>query len=342
MTNTNKNNLGYIFEIQKMSTEDGPGIRTTVFFKECPLRCVWCHNPESLYKNPSIQWFSTKCIGCETCIEICTNNALKIDENGIHIDREKCIAEGKCTEVCPSTALRKLGAYWTVENLIKEVLKDRAYYEKSNGGVTASGGEAAMQTKFLTNFLKECKKLGIHTALDTCGVLPKKKYEPLLPYVDLILFDVKEIDPTKHKEFTGVPNERILANLVWLIDAAPTANSKSEIWIRTPLIPTYTATEKNIRGIGTFIVEKLGNRIARWDILAYNNLAQDKYKRMDLSYPCSGLELFSKTEMEYFYQIAKLTGVKNVHWSGLTKVDEKNIVDTEVDNIKEKQLRNMC
>jgi pyruvate formate lyase activating enzyme len=314
---------GYIFEIQKMSTEDGPGIRTTVFFKICPLRCAWCHNPESLFKKPSIQWFHVKCIGCRTCIDICKQGALMLDEEGMHIDREKCIACGECVEACPSTALRMLGEYWNLDALVKEVAKDRAYYVKSGGGITASGGEAAVQADFVANFFKKCKEEGFHTALDLTGFLPKETYQKIFPYVDLWLYDLKEIDDEKHKQFTGVSNKTILENIKWLV------SENQHIWVRTPIIPTYTATEENIKGIGNFIVNELENKIERWDLLAYNNLAKAKYERMDMDWPCKDLELLHCEEMEDFYAIAQSTGVKNVKWSGLTKTEDGEEIQKE-------------
>jgi pyruvate formate lyase activating enzyme len=317
MDNSSNNDAGYIFEIQKMSTEDGPGIRTTVFFKLCPLRCVWCHNPESIFKEPSIQWFGSKCIGCKTCIQICPQHALTLDKAGIHINRSKCQCCGTCVEECPSTALRKLGEYRSLEDLFHEVAKDKIYYEKSNGGITVSGGEPTLQTDFMLKFLKKCKAAGFHTALDTCGYASQDCYEKLIPYLDLILLDIKEIDPDKHKEFTGVSNEKILTNAIWL--AGELARLGKALWIRTPLIPRYTARDDNIRGIGNFIVEKLGNKISRWDLLAFNNLCRDKYERMNWDWICKDYQLFTKDQMENFYEIAKSTGVKNVQWSGLTR-----------------------
>jgi len=311
-----------------MSTEDGPGIRTTVFFKECPLRCAWCHNPESFSSKPSIQWFSAKCIGCGTCIDVCPNNALTLDESGIHINRDLCQRCASCVESCPTTALRKLGEHWSLDDLVEEVAKDLYYYVKSGGGVTASGGEAAIQNEFVTEFFKRCKELGFHTALDTCGILPREKYLPLLPYTDLILYDLKEIDPEKHKQFTGMSNDRILKNIKWLVEKT-LEFPHLKIWIRTPIIPKYTGTEENIRGIGEFIVNELDNKIDRWDLLAYNNLAKNKYARMDLSYKCEGLELYTKEEMEKFYNLALSTGAKNVQWSGLTKTQEDKHTKTK-------------
>jgi pyruvate formate lyase activating enzyme len=311
---------GYIFEIQKMSTEDGPGIRTTVFLKTCPLRCVWCHNPESIFKEPSIQWFKVKCIGCKTCVKVCPQKAITLDKEGIHINREKCICCGKCAEECPSTALRKIGKYWKLDDLFHEVEKDKVYYQNSNGGITVSGGEPTQQVDFTENFLKKCKEAGFHTALDTCGYTNKKIFDRLLPYIDLILYDLKEIDSKKHKEFTGVPNETILENAKWLIDKLNDSDKK--MWIRTPLIPNYTATKENIRGIGEFIVHELNNKVDRWDLLAFNNLAVSKYERMDMKWACKDFDLLTKEEMEYFFDIAVSTGVKNVVWSGMTKRSE--------------------
>lgn len=311
---------GYIFQIQKMSTEDGPGIRTTVFFKLCPLKCVWCHNPESINKEPSIQWFKTKCIGCKSCVEVCPQHAIKLDKTGIHIDRTKCECCGTCVEECPSTALRKLGEHRSLEDLFHEVEKDKVYYEKSKGGITVSGGEPTLQPDFILKFLKMCKEAGFHTAIDTCGYASKEIYEKLIPYVDLVLFDLKIMDSTKHEEFTGVSNEKILANAIWLANELESLGK--ELWIRTPLIPKYTATEENIQRIGEFIVEGLGNKIARWDLLAFNNLASAKYDRMDWDWVCKTFKLLTKKEMEHFHEIAKSTGVPNVQWSGLTRKED--------------------
>ena len=309
---------GNIFEIQKMSTEDGPGLRTTVFLKKCSLLCAWCHNPESFFPEPSIQWFSVRCIGCETCLKVCPEHAIQMKDDGIHIDREICSHCGLCVENCPTTALRKLGEKISLDVLFNIVKKDAAYYLKSNdGGITLSGGEAALQPEFSANFLQRCKENCFHTALDTCGFVSKKNLEKLIPYVDLILYDLKEMDPSKHKEFTGQSNELILENAIWILNKIEGTTTK--MWVRTPLIPEFTATKENIQDIGKFIVEKLENKIDRWDLLAFNNLAKDKYHRMDLPYPCENLELFTSEEMDKFLQIAKETGVKNVRWTGLTR-----------------------
>lgn len=331
-----------IFEIQKMSTEDGPGIRTTVFFKQCPLRCVWCHNPESIEKKPTIVWYKIKCIGCKSCIEVCNEKALRFDEKGLHIDREKCTACGKCVEECPSTALRKLGEWMDLEQLVNEVAKDRVYYLTSGGGITVSGGAPELQSEFVIQFLKRCREEGFHTALDACGAFSRAKYEEFLPYVDLYLYDIKEIDPVKHKKFTGASNEQILDNLKWLVEEVPKIKPKAEIWIRTPIIPGYTATDENIKGIGEFIVNELHNKIARWDLLSFNNLARDKYERMDLDWPLKHVNLLTKEEIEHFFDLAKSTGITNVQWSGLAKSEDGANEEPEKKEKKDNKIFNTC
>jgi len=313
-------NTALVFEIQRLSTEDGPGIRTTVFFKQCPLKCVWCHNPESILKKPQLEWFSHKCIGCKTCIATCQKNALFFDKKGLHINREKCTSCGECAKECPSTALNLLGKPWNLDALFYEIEKDKVYYLKSNGGITVSGGEPTQQPDFLFEFLRKCKENGISTALDTCGYASKKVFEKVLPYVDLVLLDIKLIDSKEHEKFTGVPNETILENGIWMLKHLKEHNKN--MWIRTPVIPHYTATDYNIRGIGNFIVNKLNNFPERWDLLAFNNLCTSKYERLNLDWPLKDEPLMNKQEMECFFEIAKSTGVKNVHWSGLTKKEE--------------------
>ena len=325
---------GIVFEIQRFSTEDGSGIRTTVFFKQCPLKCIWCHNPESILKKCQLEWFKHKCIGCRTCIEICKQKALSFNEDGLIIDREKCISCGECEDACPSTALHMLGKWWNLDDLVHEIKKDKIYYITSGGGITVSGGEPTSQPDFVLNLLKRCKEDGISTALDTCGYANTNIYEKLLPYIDLVLLDIKEIDSNKHKEYTGVPNDKILENAIW-ISKYLKENSK-KMWIRTPIIPKYTATKENIKGIGEFIVKKLDNFPERWDLLSFNRLCVDKYSRLGMDWVLKDESLMTKEEMETFLEIAKKTGVKNVKWSGLTKKHESD--DDEIDKTKESIL----
>jgi len=240
---------GLIFKIERMATDDGPGIRTTIFFNYCPLNCIWCHNPESIPNKPQLQWLDYKCIGCKSCIEACQEQVLSFNGDGLQIDREKCNSCGDCTEACPSTALTILGEWWDVEKLFREIEKEKIFFTKTKGGITVSGGEPTLQSIFLLNLLKLCKQNEISTALDTCGYSNKIIYQDLLPYVDIVLLDIKEIDPDKHKRYTGVNNERILENAKFIAEYIE--RNEKKLWIRTPLIPKYTATDENVKGIDT-------------------------------------------------------------------------------------------
>ncbi|MBY8984118.1 MAG: glycyl-radical enzyme activating protein [Candidatus Lokiarchaeota archaeon] len=308
---------GFIFNIQRFSTEDGPGIRTTVFFKQCPLKCIWCHNPESILNKRQLEWFKHKCIGCNTCIDICKYNALSFNESGLKIDRDICISCGECSDECPSTALHMWGEYWNLDDLFYEIQKDKVYYTQSKGGITVSGGEPTIQSDFILKFLKMCKENDIHNALDTCGYAQEHIYRKLLPYVDLVLFDIKEIDLEKHKQFTSIPNDLILRNAIWIANYMK--NNNKLFWVRTPIIPNYNATEENIRGIGEFIVYKLDNTPERWDLLAFNNLCSAKYERLNLEWHLKNETLILESQMEYFLEVAQDTGVTNPKWSGLVK-----------------------
>ena len=300
-----------------MSTDDGPGVRTTIYFNKCPLNCVWCHNPESIPNKPQIQWLEQKCIGCNSCVEICLKDALSMKEDGLHIRRENCNSCGDCVEACPSTALSMLGEWWELKVLFHEIEKEKTFFTKSKGGITVSGGEPTLQSDFLLKFFKLCKKNGISTALDTCGYSSKEIYQKLLPYVDLILLDIKIIDPDKHKQYTGVKNELILENAKWISNYVKENGKK--LWIRTPLIPKYTATNENIKAIGEFITFNLNNIPEKWDLLSFNKLCEVKYSRLGRSWILKDEPLMTKQEMEQFLELAKKTGVKNVKWSGLTR-----------------------
>jgi len=209
-----------------------------------------------------------------------------------------------------------------LDELIREVLKDRVYFETSRGGITISGGEPAMQAPFAEAFLKELKEEGIHTALDTCGQCTEKSLDRLAQHTDLVLFDLKEISAARHKNFTGAGNERILHNLVFLASQMKSAGSQGELWVRTPLIPGYTATRKNIEGIGRFIADNLSDIITRWELCSFNNLCTHKYEELGLAWACRELKLMSEQDLEYCTAIAGGSGVDPsiVHASGPTRV----------------------
>ncbi len=310
-----------VFEVQRYSTEDGTGIRTTVFLKQCPLRCAWCQNPEGLDREPSIQWFKVKCISCESCVKACPEKAIRLDDKGIHIDRKACKACGTCVDACPSTALKRFGRLMSIASLVDEVAKDVAYYEQSGGGITVSGGDPTMQPEAVVLFLSACKARGIATAIETSGATTTAVLERILPHVDLVMYDLKEIDPEKHKAFTGMSNDKILENCKWL--ARHVDGKEKQLWIRTPLIPGYTATGENVGGLAEFIAKELGGKVQRWELLSFNNLPADKYERMDLGkWALKGAPLLTRREMDRFRALAEASGVPDVCWSGITRKEE--------------------
>ncbi|MHA1607766.1 MAG: glycyl-radical enzyme activating protein [Candidatus Freyarchaeota archaeon] len=301
-----------IFNIQRFSTEDGPGIRTTVFMKGCPLQCVWCQNPEGINPRPELVWYDVRCMGVRACIKACNVRALELRREGLHIDRERCTVCGLCVKACPTGALEVIGVEYGVEGLVEEVLRDRVFYDSSDGGVTFSGGEPMLQAKFLMKVLPSLKDYGVHIALDTSGFAPWKRFREVLRYVDLVLYDLKVMDPAKHREFTGVD-----PSLIW-DNAVKIAEEGVRMWVRTPIIPGFTSDEENVRAAARFIVEKLPT-VERYDLLAFNNLCISKYRRLGMRFPLEGVRLMRRDEMEELARVAEEEGVSNVVWSGMVK-----------------------
>jgi pyruvate formate lyase activating enzyme len=320
-----KNNTGLVLEIQRMSTEDGPGLRTTVFFKGCSLSCSWCHNPESISSHPQVHWIESRCIGCKTCLETCTKAAVSMSDQGIRIDRSTCDGCGACAQTCPATAMELLGRRWSLPDLVHEVLKDRVYFEKSGGGITVSGGEPTLQSDFVSAFLKEIRAQGIQTALDTCGLCTSKALDMLLPYTSLVLFDIKEIDSDRHRVYTGSDNRIILDNLIHISRYIDSHLYPAGLWIRTPLVPGTTDTIENIRGIGSWLNRHLPDRVKRWELCSFNNLCRDKYTRLDMTWSFQAEDLLDPAHIQELVAVAKKTGINPdvVHWSGNARLDNK-------------------
>jgi pyruvate formate lyase activating enzyme len=230
----------------------------------------------------------------------------------MRLDRERCTVCGLCEEACPAGALEVIGREWTVEALYAEVAKDRAFYETSGGGVTVSGGEPVMQAEFVEAFLRLCREGGIHTAVDTCGHADWGIYQRLLPFVDLVLYDLKIMDRERHREATGVYPDRILEN------AKRIAEKGTPMWVRTPVVPGYTDDEDNIARLAVYIRDELST-VERWDLLAYTNLGQPKYCRLGLPYPLDGAELLNRAKMERLHTVALRGGADVAVWSGAVR-----------------------
>jgi pyruvate formate lyase activating enzyme len=319
-----ENHSAMILHLQRLSTEDGPGIRTTVFFKGCPLHCCWCHNPESISVHPQVQWLENRCIGCEICLATCPNAALMRLPNGeICVDREKCHGCGLCAAECPSGALELLGEQVSLDDLTYELLKDQAYFSASEGGVTASGGEPTLQAPFVARLFARMQAKGVHTALDTCGVCPRESLNLILPHTNLVLYDLKLLDDAQHRRMTGQGTQRLLDNLLALAELIPIDGSGTRLWIRTPLIPGITDMEENLRGIGIFLHEKLDEVVERWELCAFNNLCRDKYRRLGIQWPFEHTPLMSQAALDRCETVAKASPFDShrIFLSGAAKVN---------------------
>ena len=366
---------GLVLQIQRMSTEDGPGLRTTAFLKGCPLSCAWCHNPESIAARPELQWIGSRCIAasasaatakaaadpCGACIASCPSSALGRDEMGsIVIDRGRCTlgeksgvdADGtncfeiaRCAEACPGGAMELLGTRYSAEALARELLKDRAYFARSErGGITLSGGEASAQPSFALEVLRLCREAGVHTALDTCGVASWESLASLYAEVDLVLYDLKEADPERHRRFTGLDNGLVFRNLEKTAELMRRSPMPGALWIRTPIIPGATDREDNLYELGRLLADIDPPRLERWELCAFNNLCADKYRRLGREWAYAGSPLMEATAMEALAAaarrgLAKATrrglakaarrgsqGELAVSWTGSTLMEEERTV----------------
>ena len=284
-----------VFNTQRFSTHDGPGIRTVIFFKGCPLKCLWYANPESQLYISELEGIPGNCIGCGACQRACPNHAISFDETGIHIDRKTCQRCGICAKECYSKTLKYVGEEMTVEQVVREIKKDEVFYENSGGGVTFSGGEPLAQGDFCLEVLKQCKPYKIHSAMETSGYGDKEIFVELARELDLIFFDIKHSNSKHHEKLTGVSNELILENLKSIQGCG------CEIVVRTPIIPRLNDDRENIAKTAEICTEL--SAVKRWELLPFHNLGEHKYEAIGKEYDKS---MFSKPSGKHMSELAEL------------------------------------
>ncbi len=280
---------GTCFNIQRYSVHDGPGIRTTVFLKGCPLSCTWCHNPEGLSREMELLVVQDRCVGCGACVAACPNPPVISADGHTVPDRRSCLRCGSCVDVCVAGARRLVGQPMTVAELLAEIERDRAFYDESGGGVTFSGGEPLEQHEFLLACLRACRERGLHTAIDTSGYAPRDVVLEAASLTDLFLYDLKLLDEAGHQQLVGVPLAPVLANLCALDEAG------AEIWIRFPLIPGVTDSMDNIKALGRRVASL---RTRRVHLLPFHRTAADKYARIERKWALDGLEDVSEDRVQ--------------------------------------------
>ena len=293
---------GLIFNIQRYSIHDGPGIRTTVFFKGCPLHCRWCSNPESINSVPEIVFRSTRCDGCGRCVKACVPGALKLDGNQVEIDREKCDLCFKCVTACYAESLETTGRYYSLEEVLDEASRDEPFYHNSGGGVTLSGGEPLFQPEFAINLLKACKTKGLHTTLDTSGQVKWEVLEKALPYVDIVMYDIKHVGSDLHRQGTGAGNELILENLRRIA-----GYGKVRLWIRLPVIPGFNDSREHFEKLAAAIKGLPAEKVS---LLTYHEWGKPKYEALGREYQMKGTEAPTAVKMEQLAEIIRAVGLE--------------------------------
>lgn len=291
---------GVVFDIQRYSLHDGPGLRTNVFLKGCGLSCWWCSNPEGGKTGPEIGFFREDCFLCGDCIHICPSAAIRMGDEKILWDASKCDICGQCLPVCPSRAFRLLGKEMTATQVMEDVLRDSMFFQP-HGGLTLTGGEPSLQPYFAYEILRQAKAAGIHTAIETCGAAPQINFGLLLPYLDLILFDLKHLDPEMHLRMTGQDNKLVLQNLNFLL------NKDTCLIIRIPIIPGFNADKSCLNEMARFICSF--DKELDVHLLSYHTLGKNKYAALGKPYPMGDVEVLKPGEMEVYAEIFRKAGI---------------------------------
>ncbi len=295
---------GMIFDIDRYAIHDGHGIRCLIFMKGCPIHCEWCSNPEGQNFSPEVAFFPAKCINCGTCVEVCPQGAIHMDESGPVTDWERCDDCGQCVEECCAGARRLFGTRLGVDDLFKEIKKDIVFFRNSGGGVTIGGGEVTAQPEFVREFLKRCKKEDINTAIETCGYCPWESLKGICEYTDLVFYDIKHMDHERHKKSTGFSNQKILKNLIRL------SREPVDLIIRVPVITRFNDDAANIRATATFVTESLDtSRLRRVELLPYHRYGAFKYDRLGRKYRLSEVEPPQEEEMKALKEIVESCGL---------------------------------
>ncbi len=293
---------GNIFSIERHALHDGDGIRTIVYFKGCPLRCLWCSNPESQDVQDYLAVFWNRCIYCDKCVEVCPQKAFRRTETGLEHDRGRCAADGHCVEVCPADALRLWGRRMAVEEVLAEVSKDLPFYLASGGGVTLSGGETMMQAPFATRLLEACREQGIHTALETCGHARWTAFQAIVPHLDQLMYDIKHMDSSRHVQLTGVPHRLILDN------AGRLAGRGVAMTIRQTVIPGQNDSKENIHQLAEFVKGLAGRPPI--ELLPYHGYGAPKYEQLDRGYSLTELEPPTQEQLQRLRDLVRGHGLR--------------------------------
>jgi pyruvate formate lyase activating enzyme len=306
--------IAVIFKLERLNTHNGPGYRTVIYFKGCPLTCQWCHNPEGMQTKKEVWLFPAKCIECGTCIQYCPNGALSFIHESLSLDRSKCNGCYTCVNVCPAKAIEKIGEDYTVDELFDKIKMDKVYFETSDGGLTVTGGEPGHYWEFVSELFQKCRKEEIQTAFDTSGSISEKALEAIIPNSDIVFLDIKILDPETSLKYTGLNPGKMKETLQW-IKKYRQNHELPKLHIRTPLVPGVTDRVKNLQAIGTFISKEYQDLVDVWELCMFNDLCEDKYQKINKKWNFKG-KTHTETDYKYFTELKSIFTNLNIEITG--------------------------